>query len=65
MLFTPDRRVIGQAPEWDAIRQRKDRWPHRGMSALTGCFRQQASKYGASGEAGPGEKQRLLLLSHG
>lgn len=49
MLFTPDEWIIERSPEWDFIRQNKDRWLHRKVSAFAGYCRQQANKYGIRG----------------
>jgi predicted nucleotidyltransferase len=49
MLFVPDRWITERAPEWDEIREQKDRWLHRGVSAFAGYCRQQSAKYGIRG----------------
>lgn len=49
MLFTPDRWIIEKSPIWDEIRDQKDRWLHRSVSAFAGYCRQQANKYGIRG----------------
>jgi predicted nucleotidyltransferase len=49
MLFVPNRWIIEQSSEWAGIREQKDRWLHRGVSAFAGYCRQQANKYGIKG----------------
>jgi len=49
MLFTPEKWIIEQTPEWKAICDQKDRWLHRSVSAFAGYCRQQANKYGIRG----------------
>ena len=49
MLFVPDRWIRESSPEWDLIREHKEKWLHKGVSAFAGYCRQQANKYGVKG----------------
>lgn len=49
MLFTPDQWIIEQSPEWSFIRENRQLWLHRSVSAFAGYCRQQANKYGIRG----------------
>jgi hypothetical protein len=49
MLFTPDEWIREATPEWTAIKEARQKWLHRGVSAFAGYCRQQANKYGIRG----------------
>lgn len=44
MLFTPEQWIIEQSPEWAFIRENRQRWLHRSVSAFAGYCRQQSNK---------------------
>ncbi|OJW21149.1 MAG: hypothetical protein BGO49_24350 [Planctomycetales bacterium 71-10] len=70
MLFVPDRWVREPSGTWEAIREHKDRWLHRGVSAFAGYCRQQANKYGVKGSRVAASRAAMeffeaLMAEHG
>jgi len=70
MLYTPERWYLEQSPEWDFIRNNRDRWLHRSVSAFAGYCRQQANKYGIRGSRVAASRAVLtwaeqMLVVHG
>jgi hypothetical protein len=49
MLFVPEHHILQKTTIWDELRENKDRFLHKGVSAFAGYCRTQANKYGIKG----------------